>query len=397
MKVTRIVFFGLFSIITCLAVAMNADAQPTHFWPMDVGNYWVYNNGAWRNQITEIDMFTIPGVATYVWKGYANGLYDISRWYSVDSTGFREWKRVYWDSSLNAWVTGTVNAGLLNGKYPIIVGDTYTTTSTGISSAMGQSCPINASMTVTVESQEMVTVPVGTFRAYKGLQTEQVWSYECGINQVNTERLWFVPYLGVVKIQDSYSTSNLTSMSVQRSGRFIDVPSTYFAYNHVEAVAAAGITGGCTPGPPPQFCPDDFITRGQMAVFLVTSLGQSPLSCSGRFADVPIGHPFCGFVERLAATGITGGCGGGNFCPNDPVTRGQMAVFIEAALGRSPNACSGRFNDVSVSNGFCGFIERLADDGITGGCGPGVFCPNDPVTRGQMAVFLVAAPSPLNP
>jgi hypothetical protein len=51
------------------------------------------------------------------------------------------------------------------------------------------------------------------------------------------------------------------------------------------------------------------------------------------FADVPPSHPFHRFIEALAASGITGGCGGGNFCPNDPITRGQMAVFLAAALG----------------------------------------------------------------
>lgn len=51
------------------------------------------------------------------------------------------------------------------------------------------------------------------------------------------------------------------------------------------------------------------------------------------FADVPTNHGFFKFVEALAAAGITGGCGGGNYCPNSPVTRGQMAVFLATALG----------------------------------------------------------------
>jgi hypothetical protein len=51
------------------------------------------------------------------------------------------------------------------------------------------------------------------------------------------------------------------------------------------------------------------------------------------FGDVPTSHPFFRYIEALAASGITGGCGGGNFCPNNPVTRGQMAVFLSIALG----------------------------------------------------------------
>jgi S-layer homology domain len=51
------------------------------------------------------------------------------------------------------------------------------------------------------------------------------------------------------------------------------------------------------------------------------------------FGDVPTNHQFFRYVEALAASGITGGCGGGNFCPNNPVTRGQMAAFLSIALG----------------------------------------------------------------
>jgi hypothetical protein len=59
----------------------------------------------------------------------------------------------------------------------------------------------------------------------------------------------------------------------------------------------------------------------------------SPAPAVASFADVPIGHPFHQFVEALVAAGITAGCGGGNYCVNNPITRGEMAVFLAAALG----------------------------------------------------------------
>lgn len=59
----------------------------------------------------------------------------------------------------------------------------------------------------------------------------------------------------------------------------------------------------------------------------------SPDPAFATFGDVPVGHQQHRFVEALAAAGITGGCGGGNYCPDAPVTRGQMAVFLSAALG----------------------------------------------------------------
>ena len=62
-------------------------------------------------------------------------------------------------------------------------------------------------------------------------------------------------------------------------------------------------------------------------------LQVSPAPGTPTFGDVPTGHPFFKFVEALYASGITAGCGGGNFCPDTPLTRGQMAVFLSAALG----------------------------------------------------------------
>jgi RHS repeat-associated protein len=186
---------------------------------------------------------------------------------------------------------------------------------------------------------------------------------------------------------------------------FDDCQEDYWAEDFINTLYYSGITGGCAINPP-RFCPDAFITRGQMAVFIGASLGHPPIACDGRFADVPTTHSFCGFIERMADDGITGGCSNDPliFCPDAPVSRAQMAVFIETALGvGTPLPCSGRvFDDVNaetVGVAFCGFIEDFATRGITGGCSltPPLFCPNDPVTRAQMAVFLVAAPDPLKP
>jgi hypothetical protein len=63
-------------------------------------------------------------------------------------------------------------------------------------------------------------------------------------------------------------------------------------------------------------------------------LQVSPAPLTARFPnDVPTTHPFFRFIEALAAAGITGGCGPGSFCPDAPITRGEMAVFLAVALG----------------------------------------------------------------
>jgi hypothetical protein len=59
----------------------------------------------------------------------------------------------------------------------------------------------------------------------------------------------------------------------------------------------------------------------------------SPAPGAATFNDVPTDHPFFQFVEALSASGITGGCGNNNYCPDAPLTRGQMAVFLSKALG----------------------------------------------------------------
>ena len=131
-----------------------------------------------------------------------------------------------------------------------------------------------------------------------------------------------------------------------------------------------------------------------MAVFLLKSKhGQCfvPPACTGVFPDVPCSNPFAPWIEQLADEGITGGCGGGNYCPNNPVIRQQMAVFLLKALHGSsfvPPACSGDFGDVPCPSQFADWIEQLAAEAITGGCGGGNYCPLNPVRRDQMAAFL---------
>jgi len=112
------------------------------------------------------------------------------------------------------------------------------------------------------------------------------------------------------------------------------------------------------------------------------------------FFDVPQGDIFHGYVEWAVRNFVTAGCGTGLYCRNNPVTRGQMAVFLEKAMRGPafiPPFCTHHFPDVPCSHPFAQWIEQLAADGITGGCAGGNYCPGDPVLRQQMAVFLMKA------
>ena len=175
--------------------------------------------------------------------------------------------------------------------------------------------------------------------------------------------------------------------------RFVDIPSDYWAFSFIETLAASGITAGCGGK---NYCPEDPITRAQMAVFLERGMngsGFSPPAATGNvFLDVSANDFAASFIEQLFSDGITSGCGNNSYCPGATVTRDQMAVFLlRAKYGSSysPPAAAGTFGDVTTSHWAAGWIEQLAAEGITAGCGGGNYCPEAQVTRDQMAVFLV--------
>jgi hypothetical protein len=197
------------------------------------------------------------------------------------------------------------------------------------------------------------------------------------------------------RLQEQLINGVPKTWSLHIGGSFPDVAANAF-YPFIETLFHNGVTGGCFGG---GYCPGSNVTRAQMAVFLLKSKFTAdyvpPPATGTVFGDVPAGNQFAPWIENLSALGITGGCGGGNYCPNNPVTREQMAVFLLKTLEGStydPPACTDVFDDVPCTpdQGFSDWIEELAGRGITGGCqaSPPLYCPADPVLRQQMAVFL---------
>jgi subtilisin family serine protease len=176
---------------------------------------------------------------------------------------------------------------------------------------------------------------------------------------------------------------------------FQDVPRGHWAKKWIEAVYRNGVTSGCSLSPR-LYCPQGTVTREQMAFFLLRAKegnNYTPPPCTTPpFGDVSVSSGFCPWIQELAARGVTGGCGSGNYCPTAPVTREQMAVFLLKALEGSsytPPPCTDPFDDVSPSSFFCPYIQELSLRGITTGCGGPNYCPTASVSRDQMAVFLV--------
>lgn len=159
---------------------------------------------------------------------------------------------------------------------------------------------------------------------------------------------------------------------------------------NIEAIAAAGVTAGCN-ADGTEYCPGELVTRAQMATFLARALGLDPITDGPtRFSDVSGTH--APNIEAVAVAGITLGCdaAGTSFCPNDRVSRAQMASFLARGFGFA--AASGNaFADVSGSH--ADNIAAIAAAGVTLGCNADgtLYCPADPVRRDHMASFLARA------
>jgi hypothetical protein len=172
---------------------------------------------------------------------------------------------------------------------------------------------------------------------------------------------------------------------------FVDDDDSVFEAD-IEWISARGITRGCNPPVNDRYCPDSYVTRGQMAAFLVRALGYTDAGVADRFVDDD-GSVFEADIDRLATAGVTKGCDpptNSRFCPADSVTRGQMAAFLVRAFVYTGAGGGDRFIDDDGSV-FEADIDRLAAADITRGCNPPAntrFCPNDYVTRGQLAAFL---------
>jgi hypothetical protein len=193
-----------------------------------------------------------------------------------------------------------------------------------------------------------------------------------------------------------------------RNATFDDVAKSHTFWRYVEALVDATVTSGCNASPP-LYCPNNPVKRDQMAKLLCAAAGKTRLDATTpTFADVPKTHQFYGCIERLADAASwggnppTSGCKvvgtARYYCPNENVTRAQMAKFLCIATGKTwLGRATPTFSDVPTSHTFYGWIERLAHAASwggtapTSGCTATKYCPDASVHRDQMAKFLVLA------
>ncbi len=161
----------------------------------------------------------------------------------------------------------------------------------------------------------------------------------------------------------------------------------------IEAIAEAGVTVGCNPPASDLYCPTASVTRQQMASFIKRAITLAPSAVDAFTDDAGSIHE--NDINAIAAAGITFGCNpptNDRFCPTSPVTRAQMASFLVRGFGVAPSAVDAFADDTGLVHEAD--INAIAAAGITFGCNPPAndqFCPTGLVTRAQMASFLTRA------
>jgi len=175
---------------------------------------------------------------------------------------------------------------------------------------------------------------------------------------------------------------------------FLDLLESHGACFQIQALYNAGITSGCAVMPP-AYCPGDNVSRAEIAVFILKAMrhGNHLPNYRGYFSDVLDGRWYTGYIEHLFEHGITLGYPDGTFRPNVDLSRAQAAVMIVHGLGETPvePPKGAIFGDVSASHWAAGYIERLAQWGITAGYTNGTYRPEKTLSRGEAAILIARA------
>jgi CSLREA domain-containing protein len=206
--------------------------------------------------------------------------------------------------------------------------------------------------------------------------------------------LFVGPNVTATATDGAHNTSEFSGPLETTNSPFTDIATSGFE-DEIEWLYANGITAGCSAT---RYCPKGTVTREQMASFLARMFRLPPTGTDFFTDDETSTHE--GNINRLAAAGITTGCSPTTFCPKAEVTRAQMASFIARAADLTVGGGRDYFDDDDASTHEAN-IDRIAAAGITTGCGSFKYCPSSSVTREQMAAFLrrilVPASSPPYP
>jgi len=295
----------------------------------------------------------------------------------------------------------------------------------------------NANRTYWLEYRQ----PVGTFDAFitlaggypnDGAQVRIEYPFEKSSGSDDTEIIDMTPAtpgnfhdaalrVGTVPFVDASTNVSINVLSatpgvsgqltvqVTSPGRpsFADVPVTHPQYADIETIYWYGITLGCSASPH-LYCPTGTVSRAEMAIFIERAkqgAGFVGTATGSLFVDVPASYWAGGPIEKLYADGISAGCAVSplRFCPDNKVSRAEMAIFLMRAKYGSafnPGVATGTvFADVAKSYWASAWVERAYQNGVMPACSasPLKFCPDSLVTRSEMATLLKTAYSLVTP
>ena len=266
-------------VFILLAAPLVAEAQQTKFWAVDIGNYWDYSD-TWpsRVQVT-LDTTTFPFptylLATTEYQ-YSTWVPMENYWYEIHETGpnsseLRVWKLMSQDGFVQGWSMFTSTSGLIWAKRPMTVGDSWTSFGNGEFAGYLGSTNMAITINSAVLAYESVDVPFGngTYNAYKIRHF-----IDLGMVGQYTQTIWVVPYLGIIKheyVGGAGKRDYLSAMDIATV--FNDAPYDHWAYPYIMDIYDAGLTAGCADG---WYCPEDSVTREQMAVFILRALNDVP-------------------------------------------------------------------------------------------------------------------------
>jgi len=232
-----------------------------------------------------------------------------------------------------------------------------------------------SALAVSALKNDVVVVPAPGPVSFTGGTGGTVWTYGDGETSVGASAQHVYADRGLY-----YADDGTDVYEIGVGLEFTDTCDGKFA-TEIMWLSASGVTLGCDAVP--NFCPEDEIIRAQMATMLARALDLPP--ASGDYFSDDNGMSHEENINRLFEAGITLGCGGGEFCPTDNVTREQMASFLVRAFAL-PTTPTDLFDDDGGTHEPD--INALAESGITLGCGTGTFCPENGVTRQEMAAFI---------
>ncbi|WP_374724535.1 S-layer homology domain-containing protein [Calidifontibacillus erzurumensis] len=178
------------------------------------------------------------------------------------------------------------------------------------------------------------------------------------------------------------------SENVQAASKFKDIPSGAFYEKAVQHLSEKGVIGGYNDG---TFKPNKAVTRAEAAKMLAYDLGlEAPTETSTNFKDVKKGDWYYEPVMALSQAGGISGYENGTFGPNKTITRAEMSSMLVKAYGIQANIEGEQtpFTDVPPTSWFAGAVQTLYKNNITSGKSQTKFAPNDPVTRGEIAAFI---------